>query len=209
MRIAIIGATGRTGREVVSQALGHGHHVVAIARRPERLDVAHERLTKVRADVRDIDTLRAALRGADAVIVVVGDAPARRIDTYSAGIANVMQAMAELDITRLAVMSAAGTFYRTDRHLSVAFRLLIATTYKGLYDDLERMEQRVMASGLDWTIVRAAGLTDGPLTGTYRVGETGRPLSGGQRISRADVAAFLLKAVTTDHWWRKAVTIAN
>jgi len=208
VRIVVIGATGRTGREVVEQALGHGDEVVAFAREPERLVVDHARLTLAAGDVRDLDTLRAAMSGADAVVSVVGERPARTIDTYSVGIANTMQAMIEADVPRIVLMSAAGTFHRNDRNLTMGYRLMMKATLGGLYDDLERMEQRVMASALEWTIVRPAGLTDGELTGRYRIGDHGRPLKDGQRISRADVAAMLLKAAATDRWLRKAVTVA-
>lgn len=208
MRIVVIGATGRTGREVVEQALGHGDEVVAFAREPERLGITHSRLTSVAGDVRDLDSLRAAMVGADAVVSVVGERPARNTDTFSVGIANMMQAMIEADVPRIVVMSAAGTFHRNDRNLTMGYRLMMKATLGGLYDDLERMEQRVMASALEWTIVRPAGLTDGELTGHYRIGDHGRPLKDGQRISRADVAAMLLKAAATDRWLRKAVTVA-
>lgn len=208
MRIVVVGATGRTGREVVLQALGHGDEVVAFARDPERIGISHERLTLARGDVHDLESLRAAVAGADGVVCAIGAKPARAVDTYSVGIANTMQAMVEAGVRRLSVMSAAGTFYRNDRNLTVGYRLMLKATLGGLYDDLERMEQRVMASSLEWTIVRAAGLTDGELTGHYRIGDHGRPLKGGQRISRADVAALLLKALVTDRWLKRAVTVA-
>lgn len=208
MRLVVIGASGRTGRLVVEQALGHGHDVVAVSRDPGKLGSNSSRLVVLQGDVRDIESLRIALSGADAVISAIGVAASDSVDVYSAGIANLLQAMAESDVGRLAAVSAAGTFARGDRNLTPGYRLLVRTTMRRLYDDLEHMEQRIMASGVAWTIVRAAGLTEGPLTGEYRLGEHGRPLPGGKRISRADLAAFLLKAVETERWVRKAVTIA-
>ncbi len=208
MRIVVIGATGRTGRAVVEQALGHGDEVVAFAREPERLGIEHARLTLARGDVRDLDSLRAALVGADAVVCAIGAKPDRTVDTYSVGIGNIMQAMLEHGVPRIAVVSASGTFNRSSRNLSMGYRLMMKATLGGLYDDLERMEQRLMASDLEWTIVRPAGLTDGEFTGAYRIGDHGKPLASGQRISRADVAALLLKSIATDRWLRRAVTVA-
>lgn len=208
MRIVVIGATGRTGRKVVEQALGHGDEVVAFARQPQGLGLEHERLTLAQGDVRDLESLRAAMSGADAVVVAIGAAAGRAVDTYSVGIGNTMQAMVEAGVTRIAVMSAAGTFNRNSRNISLGFRLMMKATLGGLYDDLERMEERVMASALEWTIVRPAGLTDGEFTGRYRIGDHGKPLLKGQRISRADVAALLLKSLATDRWLRRAVTVA-
>ncbi|MRR11094.1 SDR family oxidoreductase [bacterium] len=208
MRLVVVGASGRTGRLVVEQALGHGQDVVAVARDPDKIASDSERLVVLQGDVRDIDSLRIALADADAVVSAIGVAPADSVDVHTTGIVNLLQAMAELEVDRLAVVSAAGTFARSDRNLTAGYRLLVRTTMRRLYDDLEGMEQRIMASGVVWTIVRAAGLTDGPLTGEYRLGEHGRPLAGGKRISRADLAAFLLKSVETQRWARKAVTIA-
>lgn len=208
MRIAVIGATGRTGGSVVQQSLGHGHQVTALTRDPARMTTAHPRLEVVTADVRELETLRAALPGHDAVITAIGDKPARQVDLYSAGISNVLYAMAEFDVPRLVVMSAAGTFHRSDPNLSRGYKLMMLAALRGLYDDLERMEERVMASSLDWVIVRPSGLTDDPQTGDYRIGLDGRPLAAGGRISRPDVAAFMLKAAETDAWVRKAVSLS-
>ena len=209
MRIAVIGAAGRTGRHVVEQALGHGDEVVAVARDTGALGMEHARLSVVRADVRDIDSLRRAVEGCDAAVFAVGQRPARHVDLYSVGIANLMQAMAEYDVLRLAAISAAGAFARDDHNLTLGYRLQIATTLRGFYDDLERMETRIMASGMEWTIVRPSGLTDGPLTGRYRLGLDGRPLSAGARVSRADVAAFALKSLKVATWLHRAVSIAS
>ena len=208
MQLTVIGGSGRTGRVVVEQALGHGHEVTAVVRDPSALALTHPDLTVVRGDVRELDEMRAAIAGRSAVLCAIGARPARTVDLYSAGVAHILQAMAEADVPRLVVLSASGTFHRTDRNLTAGYKLLMRTSLKGLYDDLERMEQRVMASGVDWTIVRPAGLTDGPLTGEYRIGADGRPLSAGGRISRADVAAFMLKAVAGGRWSRTAVTLA-
>lgn len=208
MRIAVIGATGGTGSAVVEQALGHGHDVTALTRDPARMPLSHARLATVAADVRDLESLRAVVPGHDAVVSAIGDKPAREVDLYSAGISNVLYAMAESGVDRLVAMSAAGTFHRSDPNLSRGYKLMMLAALRGLYDDLERMEERIMASSLEWVIVRPSGLTDGPQTGDYRVGLDGRPLAAGGRISRADVAAFMLKAAETDGWVRKAVSLS-
>src|ERR1700722_11074924 len=107
MKIAVIGAAGRTGRQVVRQALDRGHAVVAVARSPERLDISGDRLTVAAADVRDADALAAALVGADAIVTTFGAAAGRKpTDVYSAGITNVLAAMDTNGVRRLAVISA-------------------------------------------------------------------------------------------------------
>lgn len=208
MRIAVIGATGRTGRHVVSQALGQGDDVVALARDPSVLGVRHPRLEAYAADVRDLESLRAPLAGCDAVVSAVGERASAKTDLYSVGIANIMHAMAANDVMRLSAISAVGTFARGHRNLSLPYRLLLRTSYRTIYDDLERMETLIMASGMGWTIVRPPRLTDGERTGDYRIGLTGQPLASGSKISREDLAGFVLKSLKVDTWLHRAVVVS-
>lgn len=209
MRIAVFGASGRTGRCVVEQALGHGDEVVATVRDPERFALTHARLRVTVADVRDLEAVRVAVSGCDAVVSAIGAPMARQVDLYSVGIGNIVQAMAENGVSRLAVVSAMGAFTRKDKNINWVYRTLMMPRLAPVYDDFERMESRVMASSLAWTIVRPTGLTDGPATGRYRVGLDGRPLPKGNRISRADVAALLLKSLSVDTYLRRVVSIAD
>lgn len=206
MRILVLGAAGRTGRHVVEQALGHGHDVTAFVHETP-LTLSHPHLTVVQGDVMDFERVRAAVEGQTAVVSALGLARAAGVTTLSGGIGNVIYAMALAGANRLVVESAAGTFARKDRRLSLGFRTMIATVLRTTYDELEAMERRVMASDLDWTIVRPVGLTDGPLTGTYRLSLDGDLLSDASAISRADVAALMLKALSGETYVRRAVTI--
>lgn len=208
MRILVIGAAGRTGREVVSQALGHGHEVRAFVHTTP-LELAHERLEIVSGDVLDFESVSAAVESEDAVIVAIGSGGGRDVRVFSDGAGNIVHAMAVHEVSKLVVLSAAGAFARNDPKLSLAFRAMIATVLKPVYDDLERMEQRVAASGLDWTIIRPMGLADGPLTGRYRVSLEGLLLPKASRISRADVAALCLKAVIARVYSRETLLVAD
>jgi len=206
--LAVVGASGRVGREVVRQALGHGDLVFAVAPDPNAVAAAHPRLRPMPGDVLDLDSLRAAFADAEAVISVFGVPVGRRdADLYERGIANVLEAMAESSADRLVAVSALGALDRAD--LSLAERLsLLASAKRACFDDLARMERRIMASGVDWTIVRPDRVTDGAFTGRYRLGADGRKLRRGTQISSADLAAFTLKALSTDLYVRRAVTIA-
>jgi putative NADH-flavin reductase len=208
MRVLVIGAAGRTGRLVVEQALGHGHDVTAFVRDTD-LDAAHPRLTHLRGDVLDFDAVSGAVAGHSALALAVGRGGRSAAGLHEAAAGNVIHAMALHGASRLAVLSAAGAFARTDPNLSFGFRAQIATTLRSLYDDLERMERRVMASDLDWTIVRPVGLSDTPATGHYRISRDGSIPAKVSRISRADVAAVMLKALETDLYRRRAVVVAQ
>jgi len=208
MRILVVGAAGRTGSNIVRIALGHGHDVTAFVHKTP-LQFTHERLTTVIGDVRDFDAVNDAVARKQAVAFAVSQGSSGDHTVHEDGIANVVHAMAASEVRRLAAVSAAGTFARTDKRLSIRYRALIATTMRPVYDDLEEMELRIMASDLDWTIVRPVGLSDDPPSGTYRISLDGLLLPKTSRISRADVAAVVIKALETDTYHRRAVVIAD
>jgi len=206
MRILVLGAAGRTGRDVVEQALSHGNEVSAFLRSTP-LDLRHPRLEVVHGDVLDFESVRAAMTSRDAVVSALGSGRTGAGKPLSTGMTNVIHAMTLEGVPRLVVESAAGTFARKDKRLTFRFRTTIASSLKAVYDELEEMEIRIMASDLEWTIVRPVGLTDGPLTGVYRISLEGDVLPDATAISRADVAALMLKAVSGDTYLRRAVTI--
>ncbi len=203
MKVVIFGAAGRTGRHVVERALGHGHAVTAFIHRTP-LGLEHPDLTTVSGDTSDFDAVTAAVAGQTAVAFALSGA-----GNHEAGIANVIHAMAEQGARRLCAVSAAGTFARNDRMLPLGYRAMVATALRATYDDLESMEMRIMASDLDWTIVRPVGLTDDPASGDYRISLDGSLLRKAARISRQDVAALVLKSLETDTYHRRAVVISQ
>lgn len=210
MRMTVFGATGGTGRQVVEQALARGHEVVACVRDSGALaDLASDRLEVVVGDVLEPASLDPAVRGSRAVLSAVGSRRGKEpTRVYSDGIHNVIAAMDRYAVDRLVCVTAAGVGEpRSSKMPGLLGRLSGSPLLRAVYDDMERMEHEVMLSGVTWTIVRPAGLTDGPLTGEYRVVE-GRGVPGGRSISRADLAAFMLKCVDIDVWDDKGVAIA-
>ena len=152
MKIAVIGAAGRTGRQVVAHALGRGHEVVAVARSPEKLNIADDRLTVAAADVGDADAVTAAVVGADAIVTTFGAAAGRQpTDIYSVGITNVLAAMDRDGIRRLAVISASPAGPRAEQ--PAPLRLLVLPIldrfFGAAYADLRRMET-VLADEAIW-----------------------------------------------------------
>lgn len=207
LRIVVLGASGRTGRLVVEQALGHGHEVTAFVRDPARVGLHSERLRVIVGDATLAEDLRAAIDGQDAVISVLGSGGERPVHVYSDGVANAIHAMSARGVRRLVVLSAVGVGTGGEG-LPIAQRALRKLPgVRETCEDMERMEDDVMLSDLDWTIVRAASLTDGPLTGVYRTVE-GPAVPKGSRISRADVAALLLKCAEGTRCLHRAVAIA-
>ncbi len=171
--------------------------------------VSDEDLEVFTGDVLEPGSLDEGFKGCLAVLFTVGGGREKESATvYSEGIRNVLDAMDRYVIDRLVCVSAAGVGPTKDPNMpGLQRRLLLNPALKRAYAEMARMEEVVFASDTVWTVVRPASLTDGPLTGVYRVAE-GRSLPGGKYISRADVAAFMLKCLTTDVWDRKAVALA-
>jgi putative NADH-flavin reductase len=195
LHVTILGGTGKTGRHVVDQALQAGHHVTVLARTPSKLDVAHERLRVVAGDVQDPVAVSEAIAGSSAVVSVLG--PTQNTPDYqvSRGTAHVIEAMRTHGVRRLVVSAGAGVGGDGDQpklvdHL-ISFVLKLAARH--VLADMTRTVDAVRASGLDWTVVRVPMLTDGPPTGTIRVGLVG--VNTGPRIARADMARFMLEQV--------------
>lgn len=210
MRLAIFGSTGGTGRRLTEQALASGHHVIAVARRPETVTVRHDRLRVVPGDVLAPASLDPAFDAADAVISALGIGYRRHVTTvYSAGTANVLAAMARAGVRRLVCVSTAGLTLSGDSSLlhRMVLQHILHRLLRNPYADMSRMEELVRASEADWTIVRAARLTNGPLTGRYRT-RAGANLPGAWSISRADLASYLLTQVEDRAGVRDTVEIA-
>jgi len=207
VRLAVIGASGRTGRLLVAQALGHGHEVVAFMRESDVRLEARERLSVVSGDAADPSALARAVEGQEAVISVLAARRGEPASIYADGTANLVRVMTARGVDRLVVASAAGVGGHK-RELPLAYQaLLLLPRLRRDYEAMEAMEGDVMLSDLDWTIVRAAALSNREQTGHYRVVE-GPVVPGGLRLSRADLAALLLKITEMGLYRRRVVAAA-
>ncbi len=205
MKIAVLGATGGTGVQVVRQALDLGHSVVALARTPSKLAPNRE-LQVVKGDAFDSSAVKEVVDGADAVLSCLGRRPFRDEWVVVEGTRNILSAMKKHGVRRLVVESAycAGN----SRPLGTwPVRFVTGVLLHWAYKEKEIMEPEVMASGLDWVIVRPPALRDGSRLGHYRVGEDLR-LGVRNWINRADVADFMLKQIASDAWLRKTPAIS-
>jgi putative NADH-flavin reductase len=196
MRTAIFGANGATGRLLTRQALDAGHAVTAVTRHPEQFPITDPNLTVTGADVLDAASVAAAIEGADAVLSTLGVTfTMEPVNTYSVGVANIVTAMRTTGVSRLAVVSSTAIADypgRTDTPfaLRVVQPVISRIFGKTLYADMQRMEDIVADSGLNWTIVRPSGLFDLPYVTEYVAGQCD-PV--GAFTSRTDLADYLLK----------------
>lgn len=197
MKLAVFGATGGTGQQVVRQALDAGHSVTAVVRDPARLSVSHSALEVVTADVTDPEALHPALAGRDAVISALGANSRKQVGIASAGTHGILRAMETCGVRRFTAVSAmpVGPVPEGENFL---FRRVITPILRAIlreaYADLAVMEEEIRHSALEWTVVRPPRLLDKPLTGNYRR-VMGENVPRGHEISRADLAHAMLVAL--------------
>lgn len=207
-KLLVLGATGGTGRQIVSQALDAGHQVTAFVRNPDKMALQHERLRLAAGDVTaGGSALNDAVRGQDAVISALG-----RGNSLKAGglmqraVPAIITAMRANHVQRLIFESAMGVG-DTSRDAPLIARMFHRLLLRDLFADKRAAEELIKRSDLQWTIVHPTTLTNGPLIGTYRSGEH-LPMRGFPTISRADTSHFILRQVVDDEFVRKVVIVS-
>lgn len=202
MRIVIFGATGRTGQPLVEQALAAGYDVTAFVRDPAKLPIAHQRLRVVRGDVIDAAAVEDAIKDADVVLSVLGHTKGSPDDVQTVATQHIVNAMRKHGVRRLISLTGAGVRDPLDQPKLIdrVFGVLLRVLQKNVLQDAERHAQVIQSSDLDWVIVRGPRLSNGPRTGSYRVGYIGP--DSGTLASRADVADFMLKQISDDSYLR-------
>lgn len=201
MRLVVFGSTGGTGRRLVELALARGHAVAAFVRDPAGLGGEHANLEVVRGDVTDLASVAGAVKGRNAVLSAIG-AGAKRSTLRTDGTRNIVRAMAEAGVRRLVSLSALGVGDSRDI-LPLHYKyVIVPVLLRHAFADHEDQEEVVRQSPLDWTIVRPGNLTDGARTGAYRHGFTATDKATRLKVSRADVAEFMLNQLTDDTYLR-------
>jgi putative NADH-flavin reductase len=209
-QILVLGATGRTGRELLAQGLELGYVVTALVRSPDKLRVEHERLRPVTGDATDGAVLDEALEGQGAVLCALGPTSPTslvRADLMRATTRVLVPSMKRHGVNRLVLLSALGvgaSAAQAPRPLRIAFQTLLRRVGR----DKAAAEEHLRASEIDWTVVYPPSLTDGARTGSYRSGEA-LELNGLPKISRADVAEFMLAQLEQTTYSRKIAIVSS
>jgi putative NADH-flavin reductase len=201
MKILIFGSTGGVGRQLVEQVLPQGHAVTAFARDPAKLDIKHTNLSVVQGDVMDYASVEKALQGQEAVLCSIG--AGRKGTIRSEGTRNIVRAMENAGVRRLICQTSLGV---GDSWSSLNFfwkYIMFGILLRNAYADHEAQERYVKQSRLDWIIVRPGSFTNGDRTGVYRHGFGATDKTLKLKISRADVADFVLKQLVDDTYLRK------
>ena len=211
MNIALFGASGATGKLLTERCLAAGHTVSALIRNPG--DFAFkDRVRVIKGSAFDSAAITDTLAGADAVLSALGaKSPFRNENILPRAIPLMVKSMSEQGMRRIIVLGSAGAL-PTSLSKQPAYRRWIVQNivYKVFlkYPVLEQISQYqiLSTSDLDWTMVMPPMLSNAPARGTYRIDGEALPTNG-SRISRADVADFMMLQLTTTQWLRKGVYI--
>ncbi|HEV8285042.1 MAG TPA: SDR family oxidoreductase [Chitinophagaceae bacterium] len=207
--LVILGANGGIGRQAVEIALKQGHRVTAILRSPANLTITHPNLIVVKGDIMKPETFEKYLENKDAVISAIGKNSLKETILYSEGNKNLLNAMKKMGTTRVFFISASGLDVNPSHNFFIRLvtKYILQRVLKNMYADLERMEKTVKESDLNWTIMRPPQLTNRPFTGHYRFAINGF-LKNGLRISRADLANFMISNITNAAIYKTTIEVA-
>jgi len=208
MNLLVFGATGGTGRQLVEQALAQGHTVTAFARTPAKLARQHAKLRVVPGDVLDPASVRQAMAGQDAVLSALGAPAGEPAPVRSAGTRHILQAMEQAGVRRFVCLTTLG-MGESRAALPFLYKyLLVPLLLRRAFADSELQEACIRQSRAEWTIARPATLTNGPRTGCYRHGFPATEPGLKIKISRADVADFMLRQLQDATYLRRAASLS-
>lgn len=193
MNVTIFGASGRTGQQLVQQALDKGHKVTAYVRRENALNIQHDGLRIITGTLDNTERLGESIRGADACLSALGgNSLTKHSGEIIAGIGRIVETMERQGVKRLIYLSSIGAG-ESRQFLPQPVRFLVADLLLRIpLADHNANEKRIAGSSLDWTIVWPGGLTDGPRSDNLKHGSNRITIKGNATISRASLASFML-----------------
>lgn len=203
MKLAIFGATGRVGSEVLKRALEDGHQVTALQRSP-KLD-KHPNLETVFGNVREGKDIERTIAGADVVFSALGT---DKTTTLTDALPFIIESMERHGITRIITIGTAGIlnsrleegqlrYQGGDSNRKMTFAA----------EEHEKAFRLLDQSNLEWTIVCPTYLPDGEAKGGYRVEKDFLP-EGGKEISTGDTGEFAYHQLGDSTYARSRVGIA-
>jgi len=208
MKLAIIGGTGKTGKELLKQGLEAGHHITALVRNPKKVKIQHPNLELIQGNVMNMADLQGIFKGKDAVLSALGHkrflGPSHIL---SKGTENILQAMKKDKVSRFICITSMGINDNRFK-LGLYYTLFVIPFIVFFYfRDKARQERLIMDSDLNWTIVRPGQLTNGKKRMRYKHGPDLGSYILTKMISRADVAHFMLNQLNENKYSRKTVCV--
>jgi putative NADH-flavin reductase len=201
MKIALFGASGKTGQQFLEQALEKGYKINALVRNPAKLIQKTEHLNSIKGDVLSADDVVNTVTGCDLVVSLFGHVKDSPEWLQTDGTKNILKAMKINDVHKIISLSGGGLPFREKdqpKFIDKTIRFIMKLIVPKILNDAVKHAEILKNSGTNWIIVRGPRLTDGGKTGEYKIGWVG--VNSGTSISRADLADFILKQVDKDQF---------
>lgn len=215
MKILLLGATGRTGKCIIEEAIKRGHSISAIARNPEKLKDYKVDITQ--GTPYDYATVEEAIKGCDAVITTLNvsrksDSPwaslAAPKDMISKSAANAIKAMEKAGIKRFVALSAIGAGRSWKTAPGILKFIVSMSNLRFAFRDHGRQEEILENSNAGYTICRAPMLSaEINNTGAVATPEGQRPAN--RYLSRNSAAEFFIRIIENGEHIRETVSLAN
>lgn len=215
MKVFLIGATGGTGKEVLNRLINEGHSVKVLARKPEKINLdtlqltSKDQLELLSGDIFNVDKLSEYFKDSQVIISALGTGKDNSYtEIYSNGGRNILSAMRKNGIKKLITITS-GLIDMSDPSTDNFFmNRIIRPNFNKVYYDQTRWETILDdTKDIDWVCVRPTYLVNKPNTGNYRVNLNHCP-KGGRKISRADLAHFIVEQLKSDKYIGQKPVIA-
>ncbi|MGH0188422.1 UNVERIFIED_CONTAM: hypothetical protein FKN15_029691 [Acipenser sinensis] len=219
MKLAVLGATGQTGQNLVKQALQQGHVVTALVRTPSKLTVEHDNLKVIKANIFSEESLTAHFKDHDAVISCLGFSPAffSYITGYTDSMKAAVNAMRQAKVNRMIAMTSWYTEPNSGTQSSYLIRFFLLPMIRSVLTNMHQMETFLQQNcdDINWTVVRPPGLMNQPASakeflsheGYFVPDSSGYPV--GNSVGRGDVARFMLSLLNSNAWVKKGVAMTT
>ena len=205
MNVIVFGANGKTGRLVVERLLKEGHEVTAFVRNPSTLNIQHAHLQITEGQATDKKAVSDAIKGKELVISCLGsDKGLKKTTVLHEMTSNIVAAMKEQNVTRIIYMASAGIDNEIPGIIGKITTVLLGNVLKDHHNAVAEIKKNKLV----YTIARPLSSTDHPYTGKYREAKTGIPEKG-RSISRADVADFIIRAITDEQYHHQSIGLSN
>jgi putative NADH-flavin reductase len=216
MKVAIFGASGATGRLLTRRCLDAGYEVSALLRKPDEFPM-RDRVHAVQGSAFELAPVSETIEGADVVFSALGANSLKKEDVLERAVPQIISAMQQTasqakPVRRLIVLGSAGALPNSlDKQPAwrrwIVQNMVYNTFLKWPVASQISQWNDISHSNLDWTMVMPPMLTDTPANGHYRIDGDALPPNG-SRISREDVADFMMQQITSPQWVRKGVYLS-
>ena len=211
MNITIFGGTGPAGLLVIRKALDSGHTVTVYARNSAKIKVQHGDIHVIEGELSERNKITEAVKGADAVISLLGPKNNANSPVISNGTKNIISAMQQNKVRRL--IAAVSSSYRDPKdkfQFGFDFSVLMLKVIgKNILSEIVETGQQIVNSQLDWTMVRLPVLSDSPVNGNLNIGYTGDGKVSFFSLNRKDLADFMVRQLQDQTYLRKAPVVSN